>query len=1052
MIPGPGAEEPRRSTGLLYLAFFLSGLAGLVYETIWSRYLSLLVGHSAYAQVIVLVIFLGGLSAGAFLAGQVSARLRRPLLWYAGVEAVVGVLGLFFHELFGAASGFTYGTLVPAFTDGGALTAARWSVAGLLILPQSVLLGTTFPVMSAAVLRRLPSRPGHVLALLYFTNSLGAAAGALVSGFVLIAVAGLPGTLVAAAILNLLVALLAYGVERWGAGAEVDEAGTSPAVVQPGEERAGALPSREVLWRWLLAMSFGTAVASFIYEIVWIRMLSLVLGSATHSFELMLSAFILGLALGALWIRRRADTLEDPLRMLAEIQWVMGFTALATLPVYIVSFDLIGGLFSVLQRSDSGYLVFNAARYGVALAVMLPSTFCAGMTLPLITRTLVVSGKGERAIGWVYGINTLGSIVGVAVAALLLLPLLGLKWLLVLGAVLDMALGVAILFVRPREGAVRRLAWGALVATPLVAVGIGLVATLDRAVLNSGVYRTGRVPATEEWEVLYYEDGRTASVGVVQQLDVRWIATNGKPDASLRTSYLEASGPLGDPDPGAEGAVAGDDPPAELMALRGDESTQVLLTVIPLAHNPGARRAAVVGQGSGITSHVLLGSPTVESVTTIDIEPRMIEGSRLFYPANRRVFDDPRAHFLIDDARTALGFGDERYDLIISEPSNPWVSGTASLFTTEFYTRVKDRLAPGGIFAQWVQAYEISDDLVLTILAAIHETFPSYQVFRSTGDLMIVAGLEERLPRPDWSVVEMDGIARDLDGVHPLDPVFMEVGRIATREALAPLVERWTANSDFYPVLDLEADHARFTARSATGFAAIGQQPVDPASMLLPPIRELAGPWAPVSNVRMEALALNRRLRGALEDPSAYDLEEDRALAAVLHRTRSFLRLLELGEPPADWREWVADAIGVLDGFQGGMLGQAYEPLYPRLYSFMEANEAPPEAFAAIRFAHGAAARDWEELAAASRTLAEPASRGDHWISPDVLRDGGTLSLLATGDLARARRLFDALTSRVQRPPTDLRTRLLGAHLLAAEEGARGSGNPEVGTTPSPGP
>lgn len=1022
-----------RDTLVLYLAFFLSGLAGLIYETIWSRYLSLLLGHSAYAQVTVLVIFLGGLSAGAFLAGHVSERLRKPLLWYVGVEVVVGVLGLFFHDLFGVASDFTYGTLVPALAGGGTLTAARWTVAGLLILPQSVLLGTTFPLMSAAVLRRLPTRPGHVLALLYFTNSLGAALGGLVSGFYLIALAGLPGALVAAAVLNLVVALMAYVVETWGSEPEVEAAGASPLATQPGEGRAGVLPSTGVLWRWLLGVSFGTAVASFIYEIAWIRMLSLVLGSATHSFELMLSAFILGLALGALWIRRRADHLTDPLRMLAEIQWVMGFTALATLPIYLLSFDLIGGLLDVLQRTDSGYLFFNLARYGVALAVMLPSTFCAGMTLPLITRLLVVSGKGERAVGWVYGINTLGSIVGVAAAALLLLPLLGLKWLLVLGAVLDMGLGIAILFVgaRDRRGAGRRLAYGALVVTPLVAVGIGWAASLDRAVLTSGVYRTGRVPAPEVWDVLYYADGRTASVGVVQQRDTRWIATNGKPDASLRTLFLEASGPLGDPDPGdvREGRDA-----QEPMTLQGDESTQVLLTVIPLAHNPDARRAAVVGQGSGVTSHVLLGSPTVERVTTIDIEPRMIDGSRFFYPANRRVFDDPRSHFLVDDARTALGFGGERYDLIVSEPSNPWVSGTASLFTSEFYARVTDRLAPGGIFAQWVQVYEISDELVLTILAALHENFPSYEVFRTRGDLVIVAGLDDQLPRPDWSVVEMEGIAEDLDGVHPLDPVFMEVGRIATREGLAPLVERWAANSDFFPLLDLEADRARFIARAAGGFATIGQQPVDPASMLLPPIRELAGPRSPVSNVRMQALALNRRLRDALEDPTAYDLEEDRALAAALHRTRRFLRLLELGEPPGDWREWVDDAIEVLDGLQGGLLGEAYEPLYPRLYAYMEDAGAPPEAFAAIRFTHGMAARAWPELAEASRELAGPTLRGDHWITPDVLRDGGTLSLLAVGDVERARVLFDALTSHVERPPEDLRTRLLGAHLLEAEE------------------
>ncbi|HEY9230435.1 MAG TPA: fused MFS/spermidine synthase, partial [Gemmatimonadaceae bacterium] len=193
---------------LLYVVFVLSGAAGLIYESIWTRYLGLFVGHSAYAQVIVLVIFLGGMSLGALLVGRRTERLTRPLFWYAIVELVTGVIGLVFHDVFVATTNFTYASIFPAIGLGMAQTIAKWGIASLLILPQSVLLGMTFPLMSAGVVRRIPARAGSALAMLYFANSLGAAFGVLAAGFWLVAIAGLPGTLLVAAIINIVVAAI----------------------------------------------------------------------------------------------------------------------------------------------------------------------------------------------------------------------------------------------------------------------------------------------------------------------------------------------------------------------------------------------------------------------------------------------------------------------------------------------------------------------------------------------------------------------------------------------------------------------------------------------------------------------------------------------------------------------------------------------------------------------------------------------------------------------------------------------------------------------------
>ena len=197
----------------LTVVFILSGAAGLIYESIWSRYLGLFVGHSAYAQIIVLVIFLGGMSAGAYIVGRRSERVRRPLRAYAYIELAAGAIGVLFDDVYRWVTGVAYDSIFPALADGPGVTIAKWTLAGLLILPQSVLLGATFPLMSAGALRIRADRPGRTLGLLYFANSLGAAAGVLLAGFALIRWVGLPGTLITAAAINIAVGLAVLLVE-----------------------------------------------------------------------------------------------------------------------------------------------------------------------------------------------------------------------------------------------------------------------------------------------------------------------------------------------------------------------------------------------------------------------------------------------------------------------------------------------------------------------------------------------------------------------------------------------------------------------------------------------------------------------------------------------------------------------------------------------------------------------------------------------------------------------------------------------------------------------
>lgn len=993
---------------LFCLLFVLSGAAGLIYESIWSRYLGLFLGHSAYAQVLVLVIFLGGMSCGAALAGRRSERVRHPLLWYAAVELAAGVVGLLFHSLYTSATALAHGVVFPALADApSVLLIVKWTIAAALILPQSLLLGATFPLMSAGVVRHLPTQPGRTVAALYFANSIGAAGGVLVAGFWLIRIVGLPGTVLAAALLNIIVALATYLIAR--------SLPDTAAMAMTTSVRHALPVGRRGVSALLLGVTFGTAVASFIYEIAWIRMLSLVLGSATHAFDLMLSAFILGLALGALCVRPLADREALPLRMLAQVQWAMGAFALVTVPVYVASFDWIAGLLQAFARTPAGYSGFNLARYVLCLAVMLPATFCAGMTLPLLTKSLLSNGWGERALGWVYSVNTLGSIVGAALAGLLLLPLLGVQILLVLGAALDMALGAAVFACcgPTRAASVRRgVLYGALAATACAVVG---TTAIDEALLSSGVFRSGRLPQPGTREILFYRDGRTASVAVYRDSDTHDLSlvTNGKPDASLSHDWFGA-------------------PPLEPASLKGDNATQFLAAVTTLAHRANARSAAVVGFGSGMSSHALLGSPSLTRLTTIEIEPAMIDGARAFHPANQRAYDDPRSHIVVEDAKSFFAASPERFDLIMSEPSNPWVSGVSSLFGAEFYDLITRSLAEHGVFGQWIQLYEINDLLILSVLAAVHEHFGAYEMFVVGGrDALIVATKDPVMPPVDWSVLAFPGIAGDLARFVPITPATLESARFLDRTALAPVFDLGLQpNSDFFPILDVGAEEARFLNGHATGFIGLSMERFTIIEALM---KRRPLPTETVAPVTYEPLfegrALAGRLRAALASGDFAALIADPDDSGPAYALWQWRTLILANRPPADWRRWIEDTVAMDAYLHLGSAGEVDEHFYAMVHDYLARQAAPTQVVAALQFVEALGRWDFATAAElADQLLPEPGGERP-WLPPRVLLDGAVAAKLRQDDVEGAKRFRAALTLASGRPPGDLRRLLIDAYI-----------------------
>jgi spermidine synthase len=774
----------QRKVDPIFILFFLSGFSGLIYESVWSHYVKLFLGHAAYAQTLVLVVFIGGLALGSWICARMAERLRNPLRIYAAIELTIGILALVFHEVFVRAVDWGYASLLPATCEqASTFCVAQWGLAAALLLPQSILLGATFPLVSSAVLRLEGKQPGHDIATLYFLNSLGAVLGVLASAFVLIPASGLPGTLLIAGVVNVAVAIAAYALSK------VAPPPLAVGLVAPGLQHESAAPERaRTLTRVLLATAFLTGLSSFIYEIAWIRMLSLVLGASTHAFELMLASFILGLALGGFWVRNRVDSTDDAVRFLALVQLAMGAAAAATIPVYGASFDLMAWLLSSLSRSDGGFVLFNLSSSLIALAVMLPATVCAGMTLPLITYRLLRSAEGERSLGMVYAVNTLGAIVGVTIAVHLLMENLGVRGALLVGAAIDLALGITLLaWLSPMRWSVALRP--SVIASVAVAVAVAAVFPMDLRKTASGVYRSGAAAIPPNQAVIFHRDGKTATVDVLESVGgSRSIRTNGKSDAAIM--------------------MRAGTPPAP------DEYTMTLLAMLPLGHRPEAKRAAVIGFGSGMSTAMLLASPALERVDTIEIEPAMVEGARHFQPVVDAAFNDPRSKIVIDDAKSYFARGRNRYDIIVSEPSNPWVSGVATLFTEEFYQRLAEYLNEGGVLSQWLQTYGMDTQTLASILNALSKTFPDFLIYTSIdSDIVIIARKGAGPGQFDQRAMQFDPLKPMLDRLNMTDVATVNRRLVGRWSTLRPFVESYSTavNSDFFPIVDQRASKTRFT-------------------------------------------------------------------------------------------------------------------------------------------------------------------------------------------------------------------------------------------------
>ena len=765
---------------LVYFLFALSGFAGLIYEGSWARYLKLFLGHSSYGQVLTLCIYMGGLAIGSFVAGKLVEKVKRPLLGYAVVEFAIGIGGVIYHPLYNILTGFFFDSDWVAGLGFTGAEIAKVVLATGSTLPIAIAVGMTFPFIAAGLMRKSGAEVS--LPMLYFTNSLGSAIGILFTSYALIPVFGNHVTLCVAASINFLLSMV-FGFIGVMTPANRDEDDIDESEESLNEDYVAehklAMPPKST-WFWIAGI---TGLTSFIYEIVWIRLLSLLMGSSSHSFDQMLSAFILGLAIGSAVSGKLLK--KDSLVVLSLAQIFMAFFALCTLYFHQPFWGMMNEANQIFNPTNDGYVCWSLFKYALSVLWMVPTSFFAGMTLPLITIILTRAFKSEAPIGKVYGWNTVGSILGSAGGGLLLLPVLQLKGALVLAAVLDFAIGFALLVIY-RKRFRYSVAFYVICAFMILP---SLFVNFDPHLITSGAFRAYKNLHPDEKIIV--RDGKTATISFHESEVHYYIKTNGKADASMSKNREHP--------------------------IEGDELTQAATAFMPMAVKNEPYDAAMVGFGSGMGAHYLLSDPLLKDFDCIEIEQEMMDLAKGFYPWNSRGYDDPRIHIYIDDAQTFFLTNRRKYDLIISVPSNPWVSGVASLFSHEFYTKMRRYIKPGGLWVQWIQTYEFNDQLFLNILKALDVAFPHVSLYKAPEepDIIIIAS-DEPVYQKSISRFSTDStLVKEFKRIHRDPEFFGEQNFLFTSKMVQSLLEGVAPNSIFTPMVDNKAEEARFVHSEA---------------------------------------------------------------------------------------------------------------------------------------------------------------------------------------------------------------------------------------------
>ena len=735
-------------------------------------------GNTTHAVATVLAAFMAGLALGSYGFGRLADAGRNALLAYGLLEGGVGVYALLVPILFALTQqAYTrlYGLAEVSFA---AFSLGLFLLCFLVIVIPTALMGATLPVLSRFCVTQFAAL-GRRVGDLYAINTLGAVLGCALTGFLLIPELGLRGTIRLGAVANLalaaaIIATVAAVRQRLEVREEEEKNGF------PSGETA-TVPSRLDA---VLLLAFGlSGAAAMIYENAWTRALTLVIGMSTYSFTVMLTTFLVGLGLGSLLYARWWGDREVGIAGFGLLELLVALSALATIPL----FERLPFLFLRLRQGfGDSFAQFLAIQVVLSALAMIIPTLLLGATFPVVARIytqhLAVVG---RSVGTAYASNTLGAIAGAFLGGFVFIPLIGVQRSIGLAVALNAAVGVLLVAMDPRARVGRRLVAAGIMLGVTTAAFWGF-GTWDRGVMTSGVtiyahnYKGFPTDALRrEWmvrdDLLYYREGLTATISVHRSAgsDYLYEKINGKVDASF-----------------------------------GDTPTQLLVGYLPMLFNPGAKRILVIGMGSGMTAKAVAAFP-VERVEVAEIEPAVIEGARFFAERNGRIHDDPRVRFIHADGRNYLLAARAPYDVIISEPSNPWIAGIGNLFTREYYRLALEKLAEDGVFGQWMQTYAMAPEDLRMVYRTFAEVFPDVSLWAVNESDMLLIGTRraQRLRHADLraALASRPVAQRDLRELGLRDAYSLLAMYLMPKATLLKMAGEAEVNLDDVPRLEFSA-------------------------------------------------------------------------------------------------------------------------------------------------------------------------------------------------------------------------------------------------------
>jgi predicted membrane-bound spermidine synthase len=734
--------------------FLLSGLTGLIYEIAWSRLLQEVFGSTTYSITAILAAFMGGLGLGAVFFGKFAEHQERPLRLYAILEIATGITALLTIPAFLAVK-WAYISLYPYIHNQALSTLIRF----LLVFPvlgiPAALMGGTLPAMSRLVTLQ-EDKGRRWVSLLYGLNTIGATIGVVLAGFVLLEVLGLQDTIHSAVVINLGIGALAWLQDRkrpelsrppvsiasFGSALE----SSSPKQVNP-DPLPGSLAG-SVKPGFVFA-ALAVAASGFItmqLEIVTARVFIPLVGGSTYAFSMMLILFLLGIGGGGLfqarWARRRIPTVEKYLFiMVGLLLAVSGF-------VFTIPFltPILARLISINLLGFWEILIIEGFLVGI---LILPIAFLLGIAFPM---AIGIGGRGVNQVasevGQLYLFNTLGNIAGSVLTGFILIPWIGSQTATGSSVILIFLVCVLGLIWAPKTIRIRLLGWmaavGILAGVFLKQADSWIEHLCDQGI---GIRRNNFLNISNPidfWRQLhqttlplhFIREGLNATISIREDRTGYFLKTNGKIDAS-----------------------SWNDMPTQLFSG--------LLPYAAISHPP--EKVLVIGLGSGVTAGGLAQRPEVKKLDVIEIEPAVVETAGFFAPLNHKITQNPKVSIILEDARIYVLASKIKYDLIISEPSNPWIAGVSHLYTVDFFRSASKHLQPGGIYAQWVQLYAMNSEALKIVLNTFHQIFPYIEIWSPRAGDIILLGCNQPMefnPQRAQEWLDADPIAQKVIFYH----------------------------------------------------------------------------------------------------------------------------------------------------------------------------------------------------------------------------------------------------------------------------------------------